>query len=91
MGNAAEDFFGIKATSAVLQWPAHLGGKTTAGIADFRLGVNAAKQLRFRWGNGTIGLPEFENNLFKGAMTATVGKVNNSLVAVAASTEHAQY
>lgn len=71
-GDAAEDFFGIKATTAALQWPAAMGGKTAAGIGGFKLGINKDKQLVFNLANGTIGTPEFESSVLKGSLTGTV-------------------
>ena len=80
VGDASQDFFGIKATSAAVQWPPHLGGKTAAAVNDFRIGVNQAKKFQFKLGSGTIGLPEFENNLFKGNLSATIGVVQETLI-----------
>ena len=79
VGNAAQDFFGIQATSAAVQWPPHLGGKTAAAVNNFKIGTNQARTFVFQIGSGTIGLPEFENNLFKGNLAATLGMVQDTL------------
>jgi hypothetical protein len=79
VGDSTQDFFGIQATSVALQWPAHLGGKTAAAINGFKLGTNQARKFVFQIGSGTVGLPEFENNLFKGTLSATIGNVQETL------------
>ncbi|GAB4110251.1 MAG: hypothetical protein Fur005_15260 [Roseiflexaceae bacterium] len=83
-GSAAENFWGIKATTAALQWPAYLGGQTAAGISNFKIGVelDASKNKKFKvaLGNGTITLPPFENQAFQGTLGATVGVVNETMV-----------
>ncbi len=79
VGDAAQNFYGIQATSAALQWPPHLGGQTAAAINGFKLGVNKDKKLQFQIGSGTIGLPPFENNVFRGTLTATTGVVSETL------------
>jgi hypothetical protein len=79
VGDAAQNFYGIQATSAALQWPPHLGGQTAAAINGFKLGVNKDKKLQFQIGSGTIGLPPFENNLFRGVLAATTGVVSETL------------
>lgn len=75
VGNAAENFWGLKADTAALQWPANMGGQTAAAIANFKLGVDQDLKLQFSLGNGTVGLPPFENNVFRGTLQATVGVV----------------
>jgi len=80
VGNGTEDFWGLKASNVDLQWPPHLGGKTAAGVGDFQLGIGNNKQLKFKLGNGTVGLPEFENNVFKANLQATVGVVQETMV-----------
>ena len=80
VGDAAQDFWGIKATNVDLQWPPHLGGKTAAGVGDFQLGMGNGKQVKFKLGNGTVGLPEFENNVFRANLQATVGVVQETIV-----------
>ena len=71
-GDAAENFFGIKATTAALQWPAAMGGKTAAGVGGFKLGINKDRGLVFALANGTIGTPEFESAVLKGSLAGTV-------------------
>ncbi len=72
-GDAAENFFGIKATTAALQWPATMGGKTAAGVGGFKLGINKDKGLVFALANGTISTPEFDSSVLKGNLSGTVG------------------
>ena len=83
-GNAAENFWGIKATSAALQWPAHLGGQTAAGINDFKLGVelDASKNKKFKvaLGGGAVSLPPFENQVFRGNLAGTLGVISDTMV-----------
>jgi hypothetical protein len=83
-GNAVENFWGIKATSAALQWPPYLGGQTAAGINDFRLGVqldaSKNKKLKVGLGSGTISLPPFQNQVFQGTLGATLGTINDTMV-----------
>lgn len=83
-GSAAENFWGLKATTAALQWPAYLGGQTAAGINDFKLGVeldaNKNKKLKVALGSGTIGLPPFQNKVFEGTLAATIGTVSDTMV-----------
>jgi hypothetical protein len=80
VGDAAQDFWGIKATNVDLQWPPYLGGKTAAGVGDFQLGMGGNKQVKFKLGNGTVGLPTFENNVFSANLVATVGIVQETIV-----------
>jgi hypothetical protein len=80
VGDAAEDFWGLKATNVDLQWPAYLGGRTAAGVGDFQLGMGNNKQVKFKLGNGTVGLPTFENNVFSANLQATVGIVQETIV-----------
>jgi hypothetical protein len=79
VGDGAQNFWGIQATSAALQWPPHLGGKTAAAVNNFKLGINNERKFQFGLGNGTVGLPEFENSIFKGALQATLGVVSDTL------------
>lgn len=74
VGDAAQNFWGIRAQSAALQWPPFAGGRTAAAITDFKLGIDSRKQLQFGLGSGTINLPEMENSLFKGSFGGTVAK-----------------
>lgn len=74
VGDAAANFWGIRAQSAALQWPPFAGGRTAAAITDFKLGIDSRKQLQFGLGSGTINLPEMENSLFKGSFGGTVAK-----------------
>ncbi len=80
VGDGAQDFWGLKASNVDLQWPPHLGGKTAAGVGDFQLGIGTNKNIKFKLGNGTVGLPEFENNVFKANLQATVGIVQETIV-----------
>ncbi|MBX3014961.1 MAG: hypothetical protein KF832_25795 [Caldilineaceae bacterium] len=80
IGDVAQDFWGLKATNVDLQWPPHLGGKTAAGVGDFQLGMGNNKQVKFKLGNGTVGLPEFENNIFRANLQATIGIVQETIV-----------
>ncbi len=79
VGDAAQDFYGIKATTAALQWPPQLGGKTAAAISNFKLGVDKQKKLIFALGSGTVQLPEFESNVLKGTLAGTVGTVGETV------------
>ena len=72
VGDAATNFWGIRAQAAALQWPPFAGGRTAAAITDFKLGIDNRKQLQFGLGSGTINLPEMENTLFKGSFGGTV-------------------
>ena len=74
VGDAGENFWGIRAQSVALQWPPFAGGRTAASITDFKLGIDNRKQLQFGLGSGTINLPEMENSLFKGSFGGTVAK-----------------
>lgn len=82
VGDASENFWGIRAQSAALQWPPFAGGRPAAAITDFKLGIDNRKQLQFGLGSGTINLPEMENSLFKGSFGGTVAKdqTKNQLV-----------
>ncbi|MCX6047681.1 MAG: hypothetical protein NT075_21495, partial [Chloroflexi bacterium] len=80
VGDAAQDFWGIKATNVDLQWPPYLGGKTAAGVGDFQLGMGTNKQVKFKLGNGTVGLPTLENNVFSANLQATVGVAQETIV-----------
>lgn len=80
VGDAAQDFWGLKATNVDLQWPPHLGGQTAAGVGDFQLGMGNNRQVKFKLGNGTVGLPTFENNVFRANLQATVGIVQETIV-----------
>ncbi|MEZ4658606.1 MAG: hypothetical protein R2911_13630 [Caldilineaceae bacterium] len=74
VGDGAQDFWGLKATNVDLQWPAHLGGKTAAGVGEFQLGIGNNRKVKFKLGNGTVGLPEFENNVFKANLAGHGGR-----------------
>jgi hypothetical protein len=80
VGDAAQDFWGIKASNVDLQWPAYLGGKTAAGVGDFQLGMGNNKKVKFKLANGAVGLPTFENNVFSANLQATVGIVQETMV-----------
>jgi hypothetical protein len=79
VGDTAQNFYGITAETAELQWPAYLGGKTAAGVGGFKLGIDKDKKIKFELNNGTVATPEFENGVFKGSFSGTVG-VNNDLI-----------
>lgn len=85
-GDGAENFFGIKATTAALQWPAAMGGKTAAGVGGFKLGINKDKQLVFALANGTIGTPEFDSSVLKGSLTGTVSANTTTVTFVLSGT-----
>lgn len=85
-GDSAENFFGIKATTAALQWPAAMGGKTAAGVGGFKLGINKDKGLVFALANGTISTPEFDSTVLKGALSGTVGVVSSTVTIVVSGT-----
>ncbi len=82
-GSAAENFWGLKATTAAVQWPPYLGGQTAAGVNNFKFGIeldaNANKKLKVALGSGTISLPPFENKVFRGTLGATIGTISNTL------------
>ena len=80
VGDPAQDFFGLQATTAALQWPPQLGGQTAAALNGFKLGINGTRKLQFQLGSGTIGLPPYENQVFKGTLQATVGVVAETMV-----------
>ena len=80
VGDSAQNFWGLRANNVDLQWPPHLGGKTALGVGSFELGADRDKNLKFKLGNGTVGLPEFENGLFKANLQATVGVVQETVV-----------
>jgi hypothetical protein len=83
-GNPQENFWGIKASSAALQWPDYLGNQTAAGINDFKIGVeldtNKNKKFKVALGGGTFSLPPFENQVFKGTLGATLGVISDTMV-----------
>lgn len=82
VGDPADNFFGIKADTAALQWPQHLGGKTAAGVGNFRLGINKDKQVQFNLANGTVSTPEFESGVLKGTLAGTVSVVQETVTFV---------
>jgi hypothetical protein len=82
VGDTVENFYGLKADTAELQWPANLGGKKAAGVAGFKLGINKEKQLQFALANGTVSTPEFESGVLKGTLAGTVGLVNETVTFV---------
>ncbi|MBS1966104.1 MAG: hypothetical protein JST60_09880 [Chloroflexi bacterium SZAS-1] len=75
----AQDFFGIVANTAELQWPANLGGQKAAGVSGFKLGISKAKALKFALANGSVGTPEFQSSVLKGTFSGSVG-VQNEVV-----------
>lgn len=80
VGDGAQDFWGVRASNVDLQWPPHLGGKTALGAGAFELGIDGARKLKFKLGNGTVGLPEFENSVFRANLQATIGVVQETVV-----------
>jgi hypothetical protein len=82
VGDPVDNFFGVKADTAALQWPQHLGGKTAAGVGNFRLGINKDKQLQFNLANGTVTSPEFESAVFRGTLGGTVSVVEETVTFV---------
>ncbi len=83
-GSAAENFWGLKASSVALQWPAYLGGQTAAGINNFMLGVeldgSGNKKFKVAIGSGTFSLPPLQSSVFQGTLGATVGVVSDTLM-----------
>ncbi|HYF64514.1 MAG TPA: hypothetical protein VD886_16940, partial [Herpetosiphonaceae bacterium] len=83
-GSAAENFWGLKAATAALQWPPHLGGQTAAGVTNFKLGIeldsNKNKKFKASIGTGTLSLPPLQSKVFQGTLGATVGVVSDTLV-----------
>ncbi len=79
VGDAAQNFWGIKAANVDLQWPAYLGGKTAAGVGNFELGIGNDRKVKFKLGNGTVGLPQLENKVFTANLQATVGVVSDTV------------
>ena len=79
VGDPGQNFYGIQATSAALQWPPHLGGQTAAGVNGFKIGIDKDKKFKFQLGSGTVSLPQFENNVFRGTLVGTVGVVSETL------------
>lgn len=73
VGDGAQNFYGIQATTAALQWPPFLGGQTAAGVQGFKLGIDKDRKLKFQLGAGTVGLPPLENKVFRAVLQATVG------------------
>lgn len=80
VGDAAQNFYGIQATTAAFQWPPFLGGQTAAGVQGFKLGIDKDKKLKFQLGGGTVGLPPMENKVFRAVLQATVGVQNEVVV-----------
>jgi hypothetical protein len=77
LGDPQQNFFGLQAQTVDLQWPAHLGGKTAAGIQGLKLGVNRDKRLIFELAGGTVGLPEYDSGALRVSMQATISVLNN--------------
>lgn len=82
-GNAAENFWGIKATTAAIQWPPAFGGQTAAALNNFRLGIkldaNKNKKFDAALGGGAFSLPPFKSKVFEGTLAATLGVVSETL------------
>ncbi len=79
VGDPASNFYGLQATTAALQWPPAFGGQTAAAINGFKIGVDADRKFKFQLGSGTVGLPQFENNVFRGTLQATIGVISETL------------
>jgi len=80
VGNTAENFFGLKAAIAKIQWPSNLGGQTGAGIVGFKLGINKTKDLVFSLGGATVSTPPLQSSVLQGsALTGTVGVFSNTV------------
>ena len=77
-GNVGEDFYGLKATTFSLQWPANLGGQTAAGLTNFKLGIGKDKHLKFSLGAVNFGVPAMENSLMKLTMQGTADVVGDT-------------
>ncbi len=77
-GGLAENFYGLKAQTFDLQWPANLGGQTAAGLQNFRMGVDKDKKLVMSLGGVNFGLPVMESSVMKITLTGTAGAVNNT-------------
>ncbi|MCL4863438.1 MAG: Ig-like domain-containing protein, partial [Caldilineaceae bacterium] len=82
VGDPVDNFFGVKADTAALQWPQHLGGKTAAGVGNFRLGINRDKQLQFNLANGAVTSPELESAVFRGTLGGAVSVVEETVTFV---------
>jgi hypothetical protein len=82
VGDPVDNFFGVKADTAALQWPHHLGGKTAAAVGNFCLGINKDKQLRFNLANGVVTSPELESAVFRGTLGGTVSVVDETMTFV---------
>jgi hypothetical protein len=79
VADSIDNFYGIKAQTVALQWPPHLGGRTAAGVQDFRLGVDRDKKVKFSMGGGQVSLPEFESKALKGSLAGTVSAISNTV------------
>jgi hypothetical protein len=77
LGDPQQNFFGLQAQTVDLQWPAHLGSKTAAGIQGLKLGVNRDKKLIFELAGGTVGLPEYDSGALRVSLQATISVLNN--------------
>jgi hypothetical protein len=77
VGDPQQNFFGLQAQTVDLQWPAHLGGKTAAGIQGLKLGVNRDKQLIFQLAGATVGLPEYDSGALRVSLQATISVLDN--------------
>lgn len=80
VGDTVENFFGIKSQNVDLRWPQNLGGKTAAGLTNFKLGIDKDKKLQFALGGGTIATPSPESGVFKGTnLQATIGVISSTV------------
>ena len=77
-GNPGENFFGLKAQTFDLQWPANLGGQTAAGLSNFRIGVDKDKKGVFSLGAANIGLPALESSIIRITLSGSPGMVGNT-------------
>lgn len=68
----AENFWGIKATTAAIQWPPTMGGQTAAALNNFRIGIkldaNKNKKFDAALGGGAFSLPPFKSKVFEGTL-----------------------
>ena len=72
VGDTVDNFYGLKATTAALQWPAELGGKTAAAITGFKLGINKDKKLVFQLAGGSLSAPPFQSGVLNGQLSGSV-------------------
>lgn len=72
--SASEDFYGIRASQARIQWSANLGGQTGAGLGGLSFGFKGNGDLVWTVGNGTLSTPPIKSGVFQGtSLTGTSG------------------